>query len=206
MKNTFLCDRIAGTALIFLVLAGVMISNGCLSNRYNMNPDVPGFHHSIRLKFNLRNDREQQNGKILMLFDALRAKILFLSPLNQVYFQLLVENNQSFLINNKKKKYWQGDFDELIRKMWAINLGFDDLKRLIQLGAIPKQKLNAAGLQLDLEKQGKTGTPKRITLRGDRVLLDLKIINQRQKKGAVQFYWKISQFDRTDIDEVLVYK
>jgi len=202
----FLNDRTAGVALILvLVLAGVMLHHSCIPNRYRVNLDVPGFHHSIRLKFNLRSDREQQNGKILMKFDALRAKILFLSPLNQVYFQLLVENNRSFLINSRKKKYWQGDFNELIRKMWAIDLNFDDLKRLIQLGTIPKQKLNDTGLQLDLVKHRETGTPKRITLRGDRVLLDLKILNQRQKKGTVQFYWKVSQFNRTDIDQVLLY-
>lgn len=202
----FLNDRTVGSVLIFfLVLAGSTLHHSCIPNRYRVNLDVPGFHHSIRLKFNLRNENEQQNGKILMKFDAQRAKILFLSPLNQVYFQLLVENNRSFLINSREKKYWQGDFNELIRKMWAIDLNFDDLKRLIQSGTIPRQKLNATGLQLDLVKHRENGTPKRITLRGDRVLLDLKILNKRQRKGTVQFYWNDSRFKRTDIDQVLLY-
>ena len=187
------------------MLAAVMVFTSCLPKRYALDLDVPGFHQSIRLKFNLRNDNDKQHGKILLKFDALRAKILFLSPLNQIYFQLLVENTRSILINSRKKKYWLGDFNELIRKMWAIDLNFDDLKRLIQGGMIPEQKLDDAGLRLDLETNQETGNPERIILRGDCVELELKILNQRRKKGAVQFYWETSRFDRAGLDQVLVY-
>jgi hypothetical protein len=205
MKKTLFNDRIAFTILINVMLAAVMLFTSCLPKRYALDLDVPGFHQFIRLKFKLKNDNDKQHGKILMAFDVLRAKILFLSPLNQVYFQLLVEKDRSFLINTRKKKYWLGDFNELIRKMWAIDLNFDDLKRLIQRGTIPEQILADAGLQLNLETSRDTGTPERIILRGDRVELELKILNQRRKKGAVQFYRETSRFDRSGLDQVLVY-
>jgi len=194
-----------GSMVFYPVLIWVLVFNNCVPKRYTLNLDAPGFHHSIRLKFSLKNDRERQSGKIVMKFDSRRAKILFLSPLNQVYFKLLVENNRGILINTRESKYWEGGFDELLKKMWDINLCFDDLKRLIHLGVIPRQKLKTSGFQLELEKDRKSGNPTRVILSNDQVILNLKILNRRQKKGTIQFYLDVSKMTRSEIEQVLIY-
>jgi hypothetical protein len=201
----FLIKRIIGSVVFYPVLIWVLVFNNCVPKRYTLNLDVPGFHHSIRLKFSFKNDRERQSGKIVMKFDSRRAKILFLSPLNQVYFKLLVENNRGILINTRERKYWEGGFDELLKKMWEINLCFDDLKQLIHQGVIPRQKLEASGFQLKLEKDRESGNPTRVILNNDQVILNLKILNRRQKKGTVQFYLDVSKMTRSEIEQVLIY-
>lgn len=205
MTKEFLIKQITNAMVFCPVLIWVLVFHNCVPKRYTLNLDAPGFHHSIRLKFSLKNDRERQSGKIVMKFDSRRAKILFLSPLNQVYFKLLVENNRGILINTREKKYWEGGFNELLKKMWDINLCFDDLKRLIYLGVIPRQKLKASGFQLELEKDRKSGNPARVVLGNDQVILSLKILNRRQKKGTVQFYLDVSKMTRSEIEQVLIY-
>jgi len=91
-----------------------------------------------------------------MKFDRDKTKILFLSPFNQIYFQLFVEKSAALLINVKKKKYWEGDFKNLIEEMWNIDLDLDELKMLIMKGIVPERKISQSGMKFTMKDDKKT--------------------------------------------------
>ncbi|MCK4835033.1 MAG: hypothetical protein KAT17_00260, partial [Candidatus Aminicenantes bacterium] len=171
--------------------------------RYTIDLDSPGTHHSLKLKFNFEDSLGKHNGKILMKYDDRKAKILFLSPLNQVYFKLLVEKNKSLLINTKEKKYWEGNFKCLIKEMWRIDLSFKEFRLLVQEGIIPQQKLAKFDLKFLLEKDNKTGKPKKIKLFNDEISIQLKIQNRKIKRGIIQFHLDLSALQKSDINDVI---
>jgi hypothetical protein len=158
-----------------------------MPRRLTVDLDSPGIHYSLKVKFSFQDRSEKQNGRILMKYDHRRAKILFLTPLNQIYFKLLVENDRAVLINTKKKICWEGEFRRLLREMWRIDLSFPELRLLIEKGTVPRRRFEKNNLEYSLERDDKTGQPEKLRLFNDEISIQLRIQNRKTKKGAIEF-------------------
>lgn len=175
----------------------------CLPRRLTLDLDSPGTHHAIRVSFTVRGVRGKQNGKILMKYDERRAKVFFLSPLNQIYFKLLVEGNHSVLVNTKKKIYWTGDFTCLLTEMWQISLGFNEFRLMVQDGTVPRKKLEKSGLEYRLETDPGSGKPKRLELFNRDISILLKIQSRKTRNGSIEFLDNTATLEKGTLTDVI---
>ncbi len=182
---------------------------GCSRLKYDIIPDANATYYTITLGVNISilpgggKSRQKQSFKILLKYDAARDKMLFLSPLNQIYGQLFIENEKVLLINSKKKRYWRGRFKTLINEIWALDFTYAEFKELIMVGTIPQKKALESSLRISLEKEEGSDKPARIRIDYNDVIFKLKISNRRSSKGLIDFSPSLEKVQKATIEEVL---
>ena len=193
--------------LMAVILIGglLLFFSSCSRLRYDVIPDADALYHSVILKVNVKakNSRKRQNFKIVLKYDDSRDKMLFLSPLNEVYGQLFIKNETALLINTKKKKYWEGDFNKLIYEIWAFDFTYSQFKELILTGKVSQNKVNESGLQISLEKENKSEKPKRIRIDHRNMRIKIKISSRRTGRGIINFSPQLEKVEKSFIEEVL---
>lgn len=175
----------------------------CSSFKYDVTPNVEGSQYSkVKMKVYYKNKKNKQSGKLLLKYDNNRTKMLLLSPLNQVLLELIMKGENLLLINSKSKKYWRGNFNSFLKRVWNIDLGFRELRLLILEGIEPKNIVEEH-LEFKIEKDKGSGKPKIIRINDDNIFIKLKVINKRVRNGKLDFNKDLSKFHESDIDDVL---
>lgn len=203
--------RIKHCLLSFVLICVFLLLNpGCSRLKYDIIPDANATYDTITLGVNVSirpeggKPRQKQSFKILLKYDGARDKMFFLSPLNQVYGQLFIENEKVLLINSKKKRYWRGRFKTLINEIWAIDFTYAEFKELILAGSIPQKKAQESSLRISLEKEEGSDRPARIKIEYNDVTLRLKISDRRSGKGLIDFSPRLEKVvQKATIEEVL---
>ncbi len=179
----------------------------CSRLKYDVLPDANAVYHSVTIKVNVKVNtnppRKRQNFKIVLKYDDSRDKMLFLSPLNQVYGQLFIKNETALLINTKKKKYWKGDFNRLIDEIWALDFTYAQFKELILTGRVPQNKVKESGFQVSLEREKGSERPERIKIDHRDITIKLRISSHRTGKGIIHFSPRLKKVKKATIEEVL---
>ena len=179
----------------------------CSRLRYDVIPDADAVYHALNLKVNVKveneNSRQRQNFKIVLKYDESMDKMLFLSPLNQVYGQLFIKDERVLLINTKKKRYWKGRFKRLIKEIWALDFDYAEFKALILEGSIPREKAKESGLRISLEKEKESEQPRRIRINYRDVLLTLKVSGRRTGRGRIDFSPRLQKAKKESLERVL---
>jgi len=154
------------------------------STKYSTHPPPADSFSSLNATIFFRNDHFKFSGKILLSYDQEQDKMLFLSPMNQVYFKLLVKDEHAVLVNLKKRRYWQGPFHILFSRMGKVNLTYQELKDLILQGIAPAPDRN---FSVSIKKKGEASTPQQIIIEGQQLLVRIKIRSLKLKKGKIHF-------------------
>lgn len=189
--------------------AAFMLLSACTRLGYDITPDSTAVYSSVTIKVNVKVNNpdtgtpKRQNFKILLKFDDHRDKMLFLSPLNQVYGLLFIENEGVLLVNTKRKKYWKGRFNTLIEKIWSLDFNYSQFKTLILTGTKPKKKMAERGMRVSIERKKGTQKPGRISIGYDNVTLTLKISNRRTGSGIIDFSPRLENVKSSTIEEAL---
>lgn len=183
----------------------VLILSCCSQLKYEREPGIEGYYRLLTLKLNVKESGSTRrgSGKIILKFDDKLSKMLFLSPLNQVYFQLYVQEERVLLINTKKRRYWRGKFNLLLKRLWGLDFHYKELQRLITDGVIPGGKVQKAGLAVSLETDKETEKPVRITITGPDVLLKLKVLNKKLKQGRMSYNPDLLSLRQSSLEAVL---
>jgi hypothetical protein len=195
--------------LLLPVVSFLLFLPFCSRLKYDVRPDSTAVYFSVTIKVNVKlNDpnsgsTKRQSFKILLKFDRQSDKMLFLSPLNQVYGQLFIENEKVLLINNKERKYWKGYFNTLIEEIWALDFTYSQFKDLILNGTVPRERIEDRGLQLSLETDENTGKPDRITINYNNAMIKLRITDRRSGKGIIDFSHPLKHMESATIEEAL---
>ena len=170
---------------------------------YDVAPDVEGSKYNrVKMKVYYKNKKNKQSGKLLLKYDNNRTKMLLLSPLNQILFELIINREDILLINSKNNKYWQGNFNSFLKRVWNIDLEFKELRLLILEGIEPKNIVDDH-LKFKIEKDKDSGKPKIIRINGDNIFIKLKVINKKVRNGKLVFNKDLSKLHESDIDDVL---
>jgi hypothetical protein len=189
------------------ILSFILILPGCSRLSYDIVPDENAVYQSMRLKFNVKNleTGERQNFKALLKFNRAGDKMMFLSPLNQIYGILLVRNKDTLLINTKQKKYWRGKFNRLIKFMWGnvMDFKYDQFKRLMVEGAIPEKKIDKNKIRISVQHDAKTMKPNRIKVTGNNIQVNVKISNRKTADGRLTLTHNITGMTPASIEELL---
>jgi len=185
----------------------LLLFSFCSRLKYDILPDADAVYHSVVIKVNVKINtnppRKRQNFKIVLKYDDSRDKMLFLSPLNQVYGQLFIKNETALLINTKRKKYWKGDFNRLIDEIWALDFTYAQFKELILTGRIPQNKVKESGFRVSLEKEKGSERPERIKIDHRDITIKLRISNRRTGKGIIRFSHRLKKVKKSTIEEIL---
>jgi hypothetical protein len=177
----------------------------CSRLNYDVVPHKTARYHSLRLKVNARNNQngQKQTFKILLKYDESRDKMFFLSPLNQVYGLLWLEGEKALLINTKKKTYWQGTFNELVREIWNLDFAYREFKQLIVHGIIPVNKLKEQGIEVSFPGGSSREQPEEMKLSSANLLIKIKISDRKTGNGALSFSKNLNGLKKTGINRLL---
>jgi hypothetical protein len=186
---------------------------GCsgLKYKYDVTPDAEKVYRSLRMKVNVKysGSGQRDNFKIILKFDNTRDKMLFLSPLNQVYGLLTVNPGREnvLLVNTKKKKYWTGPFYILLQEIWGPGMDFNykEFKQLIVAGVMPGDKLKRRHISISIEETdgSEKEKPERMTITTRDVRVKLKISHRTTGKGSIRFSVDLARMKKAGLRETL---
>lgn len=168
--------------------------------KYRSLPPQAGSFSLLMAKIFFRNDQFKFSGKILLSFDQEKDKILFLSPMNQVYFKLLVKNEHAILVNMKKKRYWQGPFHILFSKMAKIDIHYQEMKELILRGTTPTSSRNYS---VSIKERTQGGEPQHIIIEGQQLLVRFKIRSLKTREGKIHFKINKNRLTQSNLRKTL---
>jgi len=190
---------------IFAVVAGLILLPRCAYKRNDITPAPNRVYKALTLKVNVKaaNSRQKQNFKIVLKYDDIQDKMLFLSPLNQVMGRLFLKKERVLLVNSKGKKYWRGTFQQLIDRIWGLNFTYAEFKDLVITGKLPEKRLKHSGLNITRENEKNSQRPRRIKIVRNGVTVKLKISNRKSGHGAIDFSPRLEGLKRASIDDVL---
>jgi hypothetical protein len=207
--------KILFTISLIVVLPWLWMLTGCsrLPYRYDVVPDAASVYYSMAIKVNVRykDSGQRDNFKILLKYDNSKDRMLFLSPLNQVYGLLVVDPDREdvLLVNTRKKKYWTGPFYLLLQEIWGPGMDFDynEFKGLLVAGVVPADRLKRRDIKITIEKtsanDGETGKPERLTIDAPEVRVRIKVSNRGTGRGRIRFEMDLGRLEVAGIRELL---
>lgn len=188
------------------IALSMLFSSCAVSQKYNNDVVAApkAVYHSLRLKINVTytRTREKQGFKILLKFDDNLDKMLFLSPVNQVYGILWVDDEHALFINNRKKKYWEGPFHLLLQEMWGMDFNYQEFKQMIVDRELPgKERLAKQHIKVEFNS-GQKGENIHIT--APEVKVRVTLSNQKSRPGQLFFSNRNTQgLKKTALRELL---
>jgi len=195
------------TFYLLLSLLAVAILSNCSRLHYDITPDAEAMYRSMRLKFNVKNlhTGDRQHFKVLLKYNSKGDKMFFLSPLNQIYGILTIENERALLVNNRKKRYWLGNFSQLLQYMWGREMDFRyaQFKKLVTDGQIPQRVLKAKHIDVDIASSDDNSKPQSLTITNPDVLVKVKISGRKRSSGSLSLAIDIKDMTRSGIGELL---
>ncbi len=192
--------------ILFILFVLLLLPN-CARVNVDVEPDASAVYESLKLNFHVKNlrSRESQSFKAILKTNSSGDKMLFLSPLNQVYGMLFLNGENTLLINTRKKKYWQGEFNLLIRWLWGeeMDFQFSQFKELVKEGIIPADKVLENPVTITIEKVDTTNKPVRIQLQSKDILVKVKVSDRQTGKGKLQLDISLKGKKQADIRQVM---
>ncbi len=180
----------------------MLVGLGCGVEEPLLQPDGMSNVASVQVKFFYRQPDGRQSGRILWRWDGKQSRLLFFSPLNQVVADLYAQDEAVVFLNRSKKLFWQGDFRELIRHFWDMDLTLDELQKLVFSGVVPRPRPDSDSLRITVSRSRRTQAVKRAEMtRADARLL-LRLGGRKLSPGKIEFTlppWR----RETNLDEVL---
>jgi hypothetical protein len=185
--------------ILILMLFLLALLFGCCRLPVDVIPDPHATFRELTVKFTFHAAKERQNGRIIIKLDDERVKMLFVSPLNRVYFELSAEREQVLLFNLPGKTVWHGDFHTLIGSLWGLDLNLDALMRLLLTGQKPPV---TSGQTVDVNLDRSTSRPHSIVCKQAERALELVVQAHETKPGQLIFR-SADGFEPVDLDTVL---
>ena len=172
-----------------IISACIIIFTSCSTYQYKITPETKGSHRMIRLKFNY-SDKENKNkgsGKVIVIKKDENKKMFILGPpLGRIYFKLILNKEKTTAVYVKKKRYWEGNFQEFMERIWGVGLSFDDFYSIVVSGEIPEVVKSRKAVDISIKKAEK-GTPETIEIRKNSIYLKLKVLKNQIKSGNIDF-------------------
>ena len=190
--------------IYFLVPALMFFLTGCYTLKNDIIVEPDNIFRVFKLKIYARGRDFKQRGKIIWKFDKFdRSRMVFLTPLNQIVFFMYVENKEAILVSDKKRLYWRGKFDILLKRMWGIGFRFKELKDLVFSGIVPEEKKKIHNLKIEIERSRQGSSPYRIKIFREGLVINIKIFSRAIKQGRINPSLDLKKCRETSLEEIL---
>jgi len=192
-------------AIIFIISAVlIIILSNCKVPQISTLPEADGDNYkSVIIKVKTITDKGKENTKILLAFNKTGDRLIFLGPLNQVLFEILVNGNRSKMIVPRKKQYWQGEFRDFLFRWWNIDLTYNEIKALLLEQRVNKKKLDKNGFQMQIIESEKKKYPVRITLKSPDIRLQFRIYEIKKKTGRLLLNRELQNYSEVSLEDMI---
>jgi len=189
-----------------LALAGLLFLFSCATPRYRTAPATGNVYWSLKMKVRVTDtlSGKKQSFKAVIKYDRDSARVLLIAPpVNQIYGRVLVQGESALLIDAKKKKYWQGEFRDLLEELWAIDLDYREFEKLIDGGIIPQEQLAERGLHVSVQADEASGKPAVIDVVSADISIRLQIYDRKTQAGSFTLEENLSRLEKSSLRDVL---
>jgi len=172
--------------------------SACAPPRPRTEADTAAFHWRVRVTFDLRDPEGRERGRVWVAAGADRARILFLSPLNQVTLELFVRGEEALLLRRKEGRCWRGPFRRLIHRMWGIDVPWREVRGWLLEGRVPVERLQREGYVVRREWEADGVTLRALVFERGSRKVRLDIGERRRRDGDVA--WRLDEEACTFVD------
>lgn len=134
------------------------------------------------IHFTFQDSVSRESGKMICRFFADKTALFFLGPLNQVTARLYGEGEKVLLIPGRGKKFWQGEFRELLYSMWNLDISLQQIRAIFN-GEDTFQN-QQAGIFMEILETDDQGKPSLIRLTGFPSRLMLRVSRRETRRGG----------------------
>lgn len=207
ITSTITSTTTSTTSLALLLILPFIFAINCSNLTTDITPDRAARYHSLRIKVNVKSltSSHRQSFKVLLKYNQDGDKMLFLSPLNQIYGLLVVKNEIALMVNSKKKRYWQGPFKELLKYMWGPDMDFQyhQFKALMVRGTVPQKEVRKRNLNITLQPGVKGSPPHRLEIQSKNIRVRVKISNRKTSSGKLSLKAPVSDMRESSIRDLM---
>ena len=191
--------------IVFIISAiFIIIISNCKIPQISTLPEAEGDKYkSVKIRVKTITDKGKENTKILLTFNKTGDRLIFLGPMNQVLFEILVNGNRSTVIIPKKKQYWQGEFRDFLFRWWNIDLTYNEIKALLLEQRVNRKKLDKNGFQMQIIQSEKEKYPVRINLKSTDIRLEFRIYEVKEKNGRLLLKKELKNYSEVSLEEMI---
>ena len=157
----------------------------------------------MSLKFVFRQENVRQTGRIHWKFAGGSSSALFLSPVNQVLFELYAQGENSLLINRRERVFWEGNFQALIRHYWNLDLKLTEIRQIVTEGIVPDEVNADPAIRIEIFRDSGRSI-ERVEISSNGSHLTLRILKREIRQGVIVPPSQLEKFGRREqIEEVI---
>ncbi|MEN8222271.1 MAG: hypothetical protein ABFR36_03340 [Acidobacteriota bacterium] len=190
--------------LVFLTLIFMLVISNCRAPQISTIPETKGEKYkSVRIRVRTVTEKGKEKTKILLGFNNSGDRLIFLGPMNQVLFEILVRGNQSKVIVPRRKQYWEGEFRDFLLKWWNIDLTYNEIKALLLEQRVSRKKLDKSGFHMQIIESEKKKYPVRINLSGSDLRLEFRIYEVKEKSGRLLLRKELKDYSEVSLEKMI---
>jgi len=159
-------------------------------------------YNSVRIRAKAVTDQGAEKTKILLGFNNKGDRLIFLGPMNQVIFEILVDGNYSKIIVPKRKQYWSGEFKEFLYELWGVDMTYNEIKALLIEQRVNSRKLKRSGFSIQIIESKKKKYPVRINLASDGIKLEFRVYEIRKIAGKIVLTKALEGYSRVTLKKL----
>lgn len=187
---------------ILIMLFILLLS--CRTPRISTDPAPDGeTYNAVRIRVRAISDQRIEKTKILLGFSDKGDRLIFLGPMNQVLFEILVNGNYSKIIVPKKKQYWEGEFSNFLFDLWNINLTYNEIKALLLEQRVNAKKLRNSGFRMQIIESEKKKYPFSIHLSSNDLRLEFKIYEVTERPGKIILKKELEGYTEVSLEKMI---
>ncbi len=194
-----------GKKSIYLIILTVLfVFSNCRTPKIGIDSVLSNEKYkSVKLKVKVISNLGTEKTKILIGFNSRGDRLIFLGPMNQVFFEILVKGNRSKIIVPKKKQYWVGEFREFLYNFWGINLSYNEIKALLLEQRFNSNKLRDCGFTIRIFESEIKKYPIKINLKSHDIRLEFKVYEVKKRSGKIVFSKRIKGYKEVSLERLL---
>lgn len=164
----------------------VLILSGCRVPEISTVPDSgKDSYRSVNIRVKIVTDNGRDKTRIILGYNRLGDRLIFLGPLNQVLFEAVVTGNRAVVSVPKRKQFWQGEFRDFLMKWWGIDLTYNEIKAFLLEQRVNRRKLEKNGFSIRIIESEKKRYPVHIHLTSPEIRLEFRIYENKPKQGKL---------------------
>jgi len=160
-------------------------------------------YSSVKLRVKIISNSRTEKIKILLGFNNTGDRLIFLGPMNQVLFEILIQGNRSKIIVPRRKQYWIGEFEKFLYDLWHIGLSYNEIKALLLEQRVNSKKLHNCGFTMQIFESETKKHPIEINLKSDDIRLEFKVYKIKKRSGKIVFTRDLKKYKKVSLKHIL---
>lgn len=187
-----------------LILMVTAMLWGCRVPDVATEPETPGdTYRSVTIRLRTVTPEGKEKTKILLSYNDRGDRLIFLSPLNQVLFEIRVTGNLSTVIVPRRNQFWTGEFSEFFSRFRDMDLTYNEIKALLLEQRYDGKRLRHLGFSIRIIESQREQYPVKIHLTRDDMQLEFRVYEQVRKPGKLNLTTDLSGYRKVPLENLM---